>query len=133
MKLGERLRELRLTRKETLLDVSGGVHISVSYLSDLERGRTKPSVDALEKLASYYKIGVTDLVADVEGWGKLSLDALAPGLASLVEKRQIDEATAFELNRIQLRGKRPQSEDDWYELYLHLRRIVQPYLPRDPE
>lgn len=131
MKLGDRLRELRQARKGTLLDVAGGTGISVSYLSDLERGRTKPSVDTLEKLAAYYGIGMTDLVADVEGWGSRSLDALAPGLAVLVEKQQIDEETAFELNRIQLRGKRPQSPDDWYELYLHLRRIVQPHLPRD--
>ena len=60
------------------------------------------------------------------GGGPVLWNALAPGLAALVEKQQIDEETAFELNRIQLRGKRPQSEDDWYELYLHLRRIVQP-------
>lgn len=130
MKLGDRMRELRLARKETLLDIAGGTGISVSYLSDLERGRTKPSMDTLEKLAAYYAITVTDFVTDVDGWGTRSLDALAPGLAALVASGQIDEEAAFELNRIQLRGKRPQTEDDWYELYLHLRRIVQPYLPR---
>ena len=39
MKLGDRLRELRRARKETLLIIAGSTGVSVSYLSDLERGR----------------------------------------------------------------------------------------------
>lgn len=52
MGLGERLRQLRglLTLKEAAA-LAG---ISVSYLSDIERGRTEPTLRTLGKLARAY-------------------------------------------------------------------------------
>jgi transcriptional regulator with XRE-family HTH domain len=51
MKLHERLRELRQERGLRLKDVSETAAISIPYLSDLERGRTNPSLDTLQTLA----------------------------------------------------------------------------------
>lgn len=131
MKLSDRLRELRQSRKMTLLQVAEVTNLSVSFLSDLERGRTKPSFDTVERLASYYEITMADLLSNVDGWGSASTEGLAPGLDALIKRGEIDEDTAYELNRIQLRGRRPQTEEDWYDLYRSLRRIMRPYLPED--
>ena len=30
----------------------------------------------------------------------------------------------FDMSRIELRGKRPRDKQDWYEIYLHLKRIL---------
>src|SRR5437868_4284686 len=108
MKLSERLKEVRRKRDVTLLQVAEIAKLSVSYLSDLERGRAKPSLDTLERLAAYYALSIVDLLSGVDGWGTPSVESLAPGLLTLLEKNEIDEEIAQELNRIELRGKRPQ-------------------------
>ena len=53
MKLHERLRELRSERGLRLKDVAEVADISVPYLSDLERGRTNPSLETLQTLAGW--------------------------------------------------------------------------------
>lgn len=132
MKLGDRLREVRRARAMTLAQVADVVKLSVSYLSDLERGRTNPSMDTLEQLAACYGLPAIDLLANVDGWDTPSPEGFAPGIASLVAKDEIDLETARDLNRIELRGKRPQTEDEWLELYAYLRRMIRPYLrPRE--
>ena len=69
MKLHERLRELRSERGLRLKDVAETAGISVPYLSDLERGRTNPSLETLQTLAGSYAITVHDLLEGVEFYG----------------------------------------------------------------
>lgn len=128
MKLGERLRELRQQHEQTLLQLAHATSLSVSYLSDLERGRTNPSIDTLEKIAGTYQITLGDLVAGVEGWQTSPQEELPAGLAELVDNGTIDVATARDLSRVELRGKRPQTAGEWELLYLHLRTLMRPYL-----
>ena len=83
MKLHERLRELRSERKLRLKDVSQVAEISVPYLSDLERGRTNPSLETLQTLAAAYGISVHDLLQGEEFYGYSGSGALPRGLADL--------------------------------------------------
>lgn len=128
MLLGQRIRELRNIRGETLKDTSNGTNLSVSYLSDIERGRTNPSLQSLETLAKHFDISVTDLLAGVESAGLPSDNALPPGLADLLQDRnlgpEIDDDWVQLLQKINLRGKRPQTKLEWLELYLSLKRIL---------
>ncbi|HEX9830504.1 MAG TPA: helix-turn-helix transcriptional regulator [Thermodesulfobacteriota bacterium] len=128
MLLGQRIRELRNIRGETLKDTSNGTNLSVSYLSDIERGRTNPSLQSLETLAKHLDISVTDLLAGVESAGLPSDNALPPGLADLLQDRnlgpEIDDDWVQLLQKINLRGKRPQTKLEWLELYLSLKRIL---------
>ena len=67
MTLGERLKQLRTDRAYTLMYLQDiGIELSVSYLSDLERGRTKPSIGALVLLANVYGMTVQELIAPVD-------------------------------------------------------------------
>lgn len=129
--LKDRLREIRQKHGATLLQVAEAVKLSVSYLSDLERGRAKPSLDTLGRLAAYYEMSVADLVSGIEGWGSHSIEGLAPGIIALLEKKEIDEREAQDLNRIELRGKRPQTEEEWRILYQNLQFIMRSYLNKD--
>jgi len=131
VQLKDRLREIRQKHGATLLQVAEAVKLSVSYLSDLERGRAKPSLDTLERLAAYYEMSVADLVSGIEGWGSHSIEGLAPGIIALLEKKEIDEREAQDLNRIELRGKRPQTEEEWRILYQNLQFIMRSYLNKD--
>lgn len=128
MQLNERLRELRNERGLRLKDIAENAGISVPYLSDLERGRTNPSLETLQTLAGAYGITVHDLLEGVEFYGGATEAALPKGLADLVADPvlggQITPDWVKTLTRIELRGKRPQAKGDWYEIYLHLRRIL---------
>ncbi|UBV45394.1 helix-turn-helix domain-containing protein (plasmid) [Deinococcus taeanensis] len=128
MKLCERLRELRQERGLRLKDVANVSGISVPYLSDLERGRTNPSLDTLQTLAAAYTITVHDLLESVEFYGSSTEGALPRGLADLLVDPalgpQITPDWIRTLSRIELRGQRPRSKGDWYEIFLHLKRIL---------
>jgi transcriptional regulator with XRE-family HTH domain len=52
--LPQTLRTLRKLRELTLKEVAADTGLSVSFLSDIERGRTNPSFDTLTKLAKRY-------------------------------------------------------------------------------
>jgi len=116
MQLYERLRELRSERGLRLKDVCDQASISVPYLSDLERGRTNPSLETLQILAGAYGITVHDLLEGVEFYGAGTTGALPKGLADLVADpalgNQITPDWVRTLSRIELRGKRPQDKQD---------------------
>ncbi len=131
MKLGERLRELRQQQERTLLQLAQATSLSVSYLSDLERGRTNPSIDTLEKIATAYQMTLGDLVAGAEGWETSPQEGLPSGLQELVDGGELDVAAARDLSRVEFRGKRPQTADEWQLLYLHLKTPMRPYLTDD--
>lgn len=128
MKLYERLRELRNERGLRLKDVCDRANISVPYLSDLERGRTNPSLETLQVIAQAYEITVHDILEGVEFYGEATLAAMPKGLAEMIQDPTMGAGLTPDwvrtLSRIELRGKRPQSKHDWYEIYLHLKRIL---------
>ncbi len=63
MNFGERLRELR--GDKTLRETADTFGMSLSYLSDLERGRTIPSIKMIVHLANLYQMSVVDLIEPV--------------------------------------------------------------------
>lgn len=129
MKLHDRLKEVRSQRGLTLAQVKERTGLSVSYLSDLERARTQnPSLETIDKLATCYGMSTTDLLHGVEGWGEFTFEAFPPGVAELLRAGKIDETDARDLSRVEFRGKRPQTEEEWFQLYLYLRSVMKPYL-----
>lgn len=55
--LGERLRDLRKRRKQTLAQLAAGAGLSIGYLSQIERDLAAPSINALVAIAQH--LGVT--------------------------------------------------------------------------
>ncbi|MBI5710159.1 MAG: helix-turn-helix transcriptional regulator [Candidatus Eisenbacteria bacterium] len=49
--LGRRIRKLRLERRMTLKQVEHGCGLSATHLSEVERGRTSPTIGALVRIA----------------------------------------------------------------------------------
>ncbi|MFD2172128.1 helix-turn-helix domain-containing protein [Tumebacillus lipolyticus] len=57
--LGAKLREMRLSKKWTLNELSQRSGLSISHISSLERGtRTKPSMEVVRKLANALQVPV---------------------------------------------------------------------------
>ena len=60
-KFGQRLREIRLNRRQTQEQFAETLDISVDFLSLMERGRNAPSFETLDRIARRLKVSVADL------------------------------------------------------------------------
>lgn len=67
--LAERLKWLRERSGLTLKEIAGLANISVSYLSDLERGRALVGVGTLFRIAPTYGVTPSELLQGVTLWG----------------------------------------------------------------
>ena len=65
LSLGYRLREIRTAQGRTLVDVATATGTSASYVSDVERGKSTPSLDWLERWASGMGITVVEALSGV--------------------------------------------------------------------
>jgi XRE family transcriptional regulator, regulator of sulfur utilization len=138
MKLKDRLRELRKERDLTLRELRDlieertGGKLSISYLSELERKEAVPSVETLARVAGGYGISLQDLLAPVDFY-EVDNEARYPkGLLKLKEDRQIEDDWIDTLARIEFRGQRPETEDEWLALYGMLKAFIEPKLKDRP-
>lgn len=60
--VGKRIRELRKHRKLSLKALSDMIPLSVSFLSDIENGRSNPSIKRLEEIALALETNVAYLI-----------------------------------------------------------------------
>lgn len=126
MKLGETLRRLRKNRKLTLVKASKGIGLSVSFLSYLEREKTRPSQESLEKLAEYYRVDINQLIEYTDHEAKsLKEKILPPGFQALLDEiPDVDEEMQDLLLRVEHRSKR-RWQNNWEQLYYSLKMILE--------
>ena len=123
---GEQLRQIRRGDGLTLKQLSGLSGLSISFLSDLERNRTSPSTTSIQKIASALGVSQSKILAGVDF--SQTPTEWPPGLADLQQEYGdlVTEDWMRTLARIQHRGRRPRDKREWLELFLHLRRILEP-------
>lgn len=132
MKLKDRLAELRKERGLTLREVRElvqartGEKLSVSYLSELERMETMPSVETLLRLCKAYGVTLNDLLAPVDFFGEAGESRYPMELRDLTEEQLIPPEWAETLSRIEFRGRRPDSQDEWLAIYSVLKAFMEP-------
>lgn len=128
MDISQRVRKLRAEHGHTLKSLGAKAGLSIPYLSDIEHGRANPTLNTLISLANAFDMSLLDMLRGVDMVGEESEPALAPGLAELLDDPRfgplIDADWLALLNHIQLRGKRPQTMEQWLEIFLHLRRML---------
>jgi transcriptional regulator with XRE-family HTH domain len=73
--LGERIKRLRLARDLTLKQVGEAADISPTHLSEIERGKTSPTVGALVRIASALDEVASCLIDDAPARGVLVVRA----------------------------------------------------------
>lgn len=127
MDLGSKLKNIRKNIKGyTLQEVFEGTEISVSFLSDMERGKTKPSLETLQKLANFYQVNLSDLL-DEDQENKLEQkDLYPPGLRELMqEDANLDPEVIEVMLTMERRAKRkPETKDQWREYYFSLKFMM---------
>ena len=68
MKIGERLKALRLSQGLTLQEVGDALGVRRANLSSIETGRTNPSLDTISRICEFYgyKVAVVFVPPDKE-------------------------------------------------------------------
>lgn len=64
--IGDNIRKYRKQKKLTQKELGDIVGISNTYLSDMEIGRTNPSIKTLKKIAKGLEVSYVDLLKDTE-------------------------------------------------------------------
>ena len=126
LNLGGVLRRLRKNQGLTLTDVNAKTGLSVSFLSDIERNKTRPSLDSLEKLAEFYDVGVDTLVQQMEKDTRSADKMLPPGFSDFLEDTpNVDQELRDLLLQVEHRSKRkPTTREEWTQLYYSLKMIL---------
>jgi transcriptional regulator with XRE-family HTH domain len=140
---GERMRIARRTRGLTLREVSEATGISITYLSDLERGTlANPTLDKLVLIGRALQVPIAQLVGADEEVGT-DASEIPDALAGLTSMPQFSEAIALEakrwrttpavverewlnaLQRISVLGHRPRDTFDYLFVFEAARRAIE--------
>lgn len=65
MNIGERIKNLRMSKEMSITELANKAFISRSYLSDIEQGRTMPSLDKLNIICENLDISLSDFFGGV--------------------------------------------------------------------
>lgn len=123
--LGAKLKMLRKKHGYTLADVKDRTNLSVSFLSDVERGRTNPSLETLSKLAECYEVSEKILMSNSD-----DSNESPPGFEDFLSEVEMNDD---EINNdfidlllsAESRAKnRAKTKEDWRQLYYSLRAIL---------
>src|SRR5437879_1183214 len=97
--VGERLRNLRVAAGLTQSDLADG-RFSKEYVSQIERGKTRPTPETLEWLAARLGVDAGFLAHGVSADERARLEAALARAEALTEAHRYDEAVAaFEAGR----------------------------------
>ena len=92
-KLGERLRQLRVTGGLTQTELAGE-RFSKEYISQIERGKTRPTAETIEWLALRLGVDPTFLASGVSADQRARAEAILARADSLLEEHCFDDAVA---------------------------------------
>jgi transcriptional regulator with XRE-family HTH domain len=129
MGLGENIKRIRSQKQMSQPELAKRAGVSKGYIFMLESGEyeTNPSLDILHKIANAMDSTIADLigqprVAAVED----EPDVPAALLRFAKQRRRANEPLSEEdirnLARIQFRGKRPETVEDWAYVYEFFKR-----------
>jgi tetratricopeptide (TPR) repeat protein len=90
-RLGERLRQLRVSSGLTQSDVAGE-RFSKEYISQIERGKTRPTRETVEWLAARLGVDPSFLASGVSTDERARAEAILTRAEALAEKRDFDAA-----------------------------------------
>ena len=85
-KIGDRVRQARKAIGDSQEDLAARIHVNRSYISLVENGKSSPTFEFLEKVASGLNMNVEDLVVGQPITGMVSFDATeGPAYEGLVD------------------------------------------------
>lgn len=123
--LGRRIRERREKLGLTLTELHQRSGISKSYLSNLETRpeHSKPSAKTLYAIGKALNVTMSELLG--EALISTPPTDIPPTLRSFADARGLTEPEVQMLAGIQLRGERPESQEQWAYIYNSIRMTLE--------
>lgn len=116
---GERVKEERMRRGWSQAQLAETVDISRNYLSQIERGEASNlSWNVMNKLAQ--ELGILGEIA----YATEIIDNLPPGLREFASQAALPPDDIAMLARLQYRGQRPRTVEQWKLLYKVIKGVI---------
>jgi transcriptional regulator with XRE-family HTH domain len=112
--LGVRLRQLREAKGWSLTDLSERAGVSRSYLAQIESGESIPTQVKIMQLANALGALPSQLMGEEPDPDNLNIPE---GLRKFAQSANLGSAEVQMLARIEYRGKRPSTPEEWKLLY----------------
>lgn len=117
---GARVRDKRTDQKMRQADLADKVGISRNYLSQIERGEAvNLSWQVKKKIADSLGIPVDDDLNE-----SAMLENLPLGLREFAEEKNLVEADILMLARLEYRGQKPTTAEQWKVLYNVIKTVI---------
>lgn len=126
MALSDQIRRRRLERGLSLAELARQAKVSKGYLHQLENAdeSPRPSADVLYRIAFALGTSVGELLEKGISRGDEELTDIPDELRQFALAEQLPENDIKMLARIQYRGRRPTTVDDWKFLYESIKRSM---------
>lgn len=123
--IGDRIKLRRTEQELSLAELARRVDISKGYLHNIESGETvNPSAEVLFRIANELHTTIADLLGEEEQQ-PLQTDVVIPSvLEQFAKKAGLTEADKQMLARIEYRGKKPETLEDWQFIFESIKRTV---------
>ena len=105
-RLGDRLRQLRVAAGMTQTELAAD-RFSKEYISQIERGKTRPTAETVEWLAARLGVDATFLASGVSSDERARAEAMLARAEALVERLEFDGAIDEYATRARRRSSRP--------------------------
>ena len=127
MALADQIRKRRLEQGFSLAALARRAKISKGYLGQLENSlvQTHPSADILYRIAVALGTSVNELLEKQANNMNDELMSIPDELRKFALAEQLPEEEIKMLARVEYRGLRPCTRDDWKFLYESIKRSVQ--------
>jgi transcriptional regulator with XRE-family HTH domain len=127
MALADQIRKRRLEQRFSLAELARRAKISKGYLGQLENSlvQTHPSADILYRIAIALGTSVNELLEKQVDKTNDELMGIPDELRKFALVEQLPEEEIKMLARVEYRGLRPRTRDDWKFLYESIKRSVQ--------
>lgn len=118
--IGPRIRRMRLAKEWSLTELADQAGISRSYLAQVEKGDSIPTHGKIVQLAN----ALGSLPSELYG-EDLQYDNIPESLRRFAEQEDLGSADVQTLARIEYRGRRPETPEEWKVIYAVIKGILE--------
>jgi transcriptional regulator with XRE-family HTH domain len=124
--VGERITQRRQEKNLSLAELARRAEVSKGYLHSIESGETqRPSAETLFKIANALSTTIADLLGEASITHEDDGILIIPDtLREFAEIENLTSADVQMLARIEYRGKRPDTVDDWRFIFESIKRTL---------
>ncbi|MBZ0299978.1 MAG: helix-turn-helix domain-containing protein [Anaerolineae bacterium] len=116
--VGIKIRKLREESRLSLTELSQRSGVSRGYLHLIEKGESSPTQEKLLAIAGALGVSVSELM------GASDLPAVPESLKEFADEKGLPVGDIIMLSRINYRGQRPKTKEEWKLLYNVIKGII---------